>query len=281
MIPETISPAESFEQKVDLPSRPQAKFSKSEVMNATDIGWEILAAETEPYWPVPEKFNCRLNSKEIANPDARYYDIFNLSENESQELSEKIAQNDGLIRVFVHPYYSLHEIHCQAQIDDLERIDAMLGKILVNKKEKRPPVIIMEDYQAIEDLYELLKSFNEDDIYIAPTFSDSSQPYPQNDSVQMPKKEVGCKNWAAFIDLLDTLGVRKIIIGGQYISVQSMQSARSNDDRYGQCLGFAVNNLRKNFQLRISNAANLTRSEIAKLFEDQSEQSGHNFVDNL
>ena len=282
MSPETISSGEGMHPKPDLPVRPIATLSEQQTMSATDIGWEMLTAESEPYWPVPEEFNERLDGGEVANPDAHYFDIFNLAEEERQELVNRIQENDGVVRVLVHPYYSLHEIHSQNQVDDLERIDGMLHKILERKKTDRPPVIIMEGYQTIEELYKLLREFNQDDVYIAPTFCDTAQPYPSPDSLQYStEKEKDSPNWPEFINLLEELGVKRILIGGQYISVNSMQHLRTEENRYGRCVGFVINHLRKNFDLKISNASNYTRSEIRKLFEYDAKQNKHDIDDNL
>jgi len=277
-----MPPGENIYQMPNLPTRPEARFSEPQTMSATDIGWEMLTAESEPYWPVPEEFEDRLDGGEAANPDAHYFDIFNLSEEERQALISRIQESDGVVRVLVHPYYSLHEIHCQGQIDDLGRIDGMLHKILGRKKDDRPPVIIMEGYQTINELYNLLREFNQDDIYIAPTFCDTAQPYPSAESLQYPiEKEKTSPNWQEYIDLLTGLGVRQILIGGQYLSINNMQHMRTDENRYSRCVGFAINNLRKNFDLRISNATNYTRSEIKKRFDYESKQSGKPYQDNL
>lgn len=282
MTSESITPGEGLNHATNLPVRPEARFSEPQAMSASDIGWEMLAAEAEPYWPIPKEYDDRLKGGEDTNPETKYFDIFALSDEEKKDLTERIRESDGIIRIFVHPYYALHEIHSQGQIDDLERIDGALHKILGYKKDERPPVIVMEGYQTIEELYNLIKGFNQDDIYIAPTFCGTSQPYPGEESLQFPiDKEKISSNWQEYIDLLTELGVEKILIGGQYLSVHSSQHMRTDDSRYSRCVGFAINILRKNFNLRISNATNYTRSEIRHLFASQSKQSGKPFQDNL
>lgn len=280
--PEASSSHEDNFANQILPTRPIARLADPEPMSAADIGSEILAAECEPYWDRPEDFTARLESNEVANLAARYIDIFDLSEVEKQNLIDLIKRNDGLVRLFVHPYYALDEIHCQEIIDDQRRIDGMIQKILVQGKENRPPVIIMEGYNSIEELYNYLKGFNEDDVYIAPTYFGTSQPYPNAGSLKTSSDKVeDCPNWQQFIELLQGLGVQRILIGGQYLSVLGMQHVRRDAIRYGRCLGHAINNLRSEFEIKLSNASTITRKEFTDNHKYYSNQSGVEFRDSI
>jgi hypothetical protein len=139
----------------------------------------------------------------------------------------------------------------------------MLRKILSQKRENRPPVIIMEGWNSIEELYKLIRGINEDDIYVAPTFYGTSQPYPSSESLKYNADRFDSGgNWQKLIELFRELGIERIIAGGSYISVNSSQNIRPETSRYGQCLGVAINNLRSAFDVRLSNASNLTRREI-------------------
>jgi len=201
-----------------------------------------------------------------------------LSEDEKNELAEDVKRSGGVVRILVHPYYSLGDIRPNDHLQMQDKIDSILQKILSKDKDHCPPIIFMEGYLAIDYLYQFIRRFNTDDVYIAPTFSDSSQPYPHNDSTQKPTGKVfNSDNWQEFIQLLQSFGVEKVIIGGQYLMIPQRPGHKPESIRYGQCLGRAINNLRTEFEVQLSNASNVSRANLRSAIQTDNKSQNENF----
>jgi|GEM_PF-2057807 len=225
--------------------------------------------------PIGKNWLEQMNKVEVANPDAIYHDFFNLSESDKEKLTEKIKSDDGLVRIFVHPYFLTTAENLQ---EEQTRINKVLSKILEN--ENSPAVIILEDYEQIENLYNLIKTANQGDIYIAPTFQSRGEPYPNDNSyVEMPMTKVNRgpdakeisdiktpgsfeKNWQVFVNLLRSFGVTKILLGGSLIYTDNMDSGKQT---FAGCMGSAFDVLKDNFETHISNASNHTPRELKDL----------------
>ncbi|MCX6812396.1 MAG: hypothetical protein NTW79_02130 [Candidatus Berkelbacteria bacterium] len=243
-----------------LPTRPMQVNAVEEPTTSASIGSDMLDGEATNL-PIPEKFQKRVGSNEVENPDAEYLDIFNLTAEQKEKLAANIKKSGGTIRVFVHTYYALNDLFADFQIVDQERIDTILDKILSKSVEDRPPVIFLEEYCNIKTLYEYIKGFNRDTVYVAPTFWGTAQPYPENDSVcQQVSESLQCDNWLMLTNLLKELGVEKILIGGQYF----LNEPDRDGGEYGRCVGGAINNLEVDFDVKLSSASNNTRSELPK-----------------
>lgn len=196
-----------------------------------------------------KKWKKRMNEKE-ANPEVRYFDIFQLSEEQKAELADKIKGDNGLVRMFVHPYYEVEDGPDKSQ----NRVDQVLSAVLENKS--APATIIMEDYEQIERLYELIKAKAQDDVYIAPSFQSRGEPYPTDES----KLDIlSDDNWQIFTQLLKELGVESVFLGGMYVLPNNVASKRPD---YSGCMGSAFNHLSEYFKVTISNGSNFTRQEL-------------------
>jgi len=247
----------NFEEKIILPKRDEQKvvYKPSDGDNIWSPFYDEDCEKNE-YSP-PDDSRIR-KFETVVNPDAKCLDIFNLSEHERDIIEERIQNYNGLIRIFVHPYFTT-----DSRFTD--RINTIVSAVLSGEG---PATIIMEDYRQIESLYYKVRSALKNDVYVAPTFEDSGEPYPDNDSVLREGESFHGSNWTKYIDLLKSLGVGKIIIGGIYISPGSRAMAESETPYIG-CMGKAFNNLKDFFEVQISNASSKTRKE---LIEDGAKQ---------
>ncbi len=168
------------------------------------------------------------------------YELFDLDENQKIELKKRVEESKGLIRIFVHP---IGESKSGEPIENQDRVLKIFVRTI--SSEKSPPVIVLENFRAIDGWKESFKKTEPNsfqlskDIYLVPTIFD--YPYPAIPGKPVPKKrdengeikdedldyvEEGFKN---FVEYLNDLGVKKVLVGGVNLSIE--------DDQLSQCVG--------------------------------------------
>lgn len=257
-------PKEALNKITQLPERPDFSVPPEEAYR----DFSVMDDSELKYKPAPDEFSRRLNNEtETLAPDAKYLDFFNLNDAEKLRLGEHIKKCGGKIRIFVHPFYNVSRSSTKEQIEDQFRTDQIMQKILKLDEEHRPPVLFMESFIEIMQLYKMIKEFNADSIYIAPTFPETAQPYPSDDSLYYQNKIKSEVNWKPLMNLLRELDVSTILIGGFSLSLLHSSLIYSANpgkyDKLSSCLGNAINHFRDaGFKVQLSNASSVTRAEF-------------------
>src|SRR6185369_15781305 len=131
----------------------------------------------QTFLPILTNTFCNLTPErgaEVQELPSHVLDILNLSEQEKQEMKNRIAAHDGVIRVYVHPYFADYydpkengykEIRegAKFQRDNprIELIKNSMGRILRKPPERTPPTFIFEEQhqetEGAKRLHELNK----------------------------------------------------------------------------------------------------------------------------
>ena len=186
-----------------------------------------------------------------------FLDFFELSKEQELLLQEGVEKNNGLIRVFIHPYYKAPEEELEEPLK-IVLIDKAIKKILYLAPDKTPPVFIFEEERKINrlrDSFEFEAQFLQNRIYIVPTFMDSSWPKigSLNGSRNEKQQEIFDREeeWDFLNRRLKELGVKKILMGGMNLYIETKPRPGKID--FCGCVGGAINHLGPEFKVDISN----------------------------
>ncbi|HYC34299.1 MAG TPA: hypothetical protein VEC13_01050, partial [Candidatus Paceibacterota bacterium] len=173
-----------------------------------------------------ELSEIELNKKENI-PEHSFYDFFNLSEEQFIQLKQKVAEWNGLIRLFVHPTESV-------EYTDRKKIIDLFFNLIHRSKDKTPPVVVFEETGEWSDL---LKEIIDEQVpkedsnlpYMIETIERHPFPvdeeYPElthkRGSLAVPgtsnfdrERDYLVKVMANLASHFMALGVKKILIGG-------------------------------------------------------------------
>jgi hypothetical protein len=160
----------------------------------------------------------------------------NMTDEQRNELKVKIGQNDGLIRVWVHPFYEtyLREMYFSNETEkekkereefppspyeiEANKIGEEVKKFCVNPGDG-PVNFVFEEFTHVDETARRMqKAISETDsknkIYLIKTRIDDPTPKL---SVRDNRNEGDA--WIDTLTDLDELGVKKIIVGGQLFSI--------------------------------------------------------------
>lgn len=183
------------------------------------------------------------NQEMISRSGPEFFDIL---ENESIQarLKEEIARHDGLVRIFVHPFFNkivgLKHVasgNLNEQIerrykaldeseDDIDRREARVTKglvrILESSDEQTPPVLIFEEKDSMpisEKIIEKLAPKTNKPIYFVATHQWDPVPMIAG---ELPQNRYGDRRgadeaWELLSEYFENLGIKKILLGGQLL----------------------------------------------------------------
>jgi len=220
--------------------------------------------------------------------------IVTISETQTQRLQSRVAASNGLIRIFVHPFFEQYwDRHCyrdHVENGTYPKIDAIksgLERILSLPPEKTPPVFILEELERMDQTAATISSMNStsgNEVYFVPTQRTRSQPKFTDISVL---DDDNGKNWKKLADIFTSLGVRKAIVGGSRLTVHYIDDPRVlTDDKettafakqleksgalytnvdIHRCVGSAIAYLSNYFDVEVSTLAHPhSRGDIKRL----------------
>ncbi len=200
-------------------------------------------------------------------------DLWELSIEEIEKLKAHIEEYHGVIRIFVHPFFESAEIYPKdpEKAEKVRRIDQVLQRMAEMEPARTPAIFLLEPFRKIE---ELPSHFNggsfRNKFYVVQTDSASPQPYFKGDAVGVDGNIHWSKNWSVFTDWLKELGVKKIIIGGQYLFIGTrifnfgQHKSKKEDLELQGCVGTASRMLGQQFEIEFSNFASPKTSKDIK-----------------
>ena len=198
------------------------------------------------------------------------HNFFELDETRLEVLKERIKKFDGLVRLFVHPYFiTADEEEDGFSQQKLNAINRAINILATNDPAKVPPLMIMEGQEKLPVLAENIQEFNSEflsghpkfrDVYIIPTRAGNSpEPAPVNKIDIKPsanddgdiREYESDANWSVLTAKLKQLGVKKILIGGML-----MEAVKMTDDgklKGVGCVGATIRHLQDDFKVELSN----------------------------
>lgn len=210
------------------------------------------------------------------------HELFNLSPEEQNDLTQRVAEHNGLIRIFVHPSFISPDFYQGPKNKRIrQRINAIaytMDKIAASDPKKAPPTIIMDRDDNFEELEANLgevinESHSCNHIYLAPTRPYTPDPLPPGIEYSIEKSHTV---WDWYNNFLKSLGVSKIILSGQELFIyprsdsdkmpastdvgayqhykkQRIDKGAANVDYVPtSCIGMAVTNLSEMFDVEFS-----------------------------
>lgn len=176
-------------------------------------------------------------------PKEYLQDFLNLSEEEKAELKTRIKQWNGLVRIFVHPMFEKWRGIKNHENKKLEKIIDVVAKLSAMESDQTPPIIFMEEASHLEELKKWFEQGIKDEydvethnnMYLISTTEGDSEP------VTDPSIKDKNKNWENFRALLESLDVKKIIIGGMQLEFEEKSDGQGTE--YFRCLGHAYTEL--------------------------------------
>lgn len=177
-------------------------------------------------------------------------DLLKLTWQQKELLRLRIHMWNGLVRIFVHPlfekwHYPNNQYHTHPDYQRLIQIEQTVSRLLAIPEIKTPPIIIMEEHHRITNLNRWFvrggyfeQQFQQHPYYLK-TFENESKPF-------LPRIPRWKASWRTVIKILDSLGVKKILIGGM-----QFEASHFTNDWTGKppwvsgCVGIALCHLSK------------------------------------
>jgi hypothetical protein len=173
--------------------------------------------------------------------EMRIKDLFALNEEEQQKLIQDIAKSNGVIRVFIHPYYDIN--HRIDHNDETAHIRKWLEYMAASNSDKQPPVFIFEEFNRVNELNSKLnETVGQNSVILVKTYRNDPMPVCASGEEGSMWKQLMA--WKKLRKKFKELGVRRIIIGGMRLEVDP-------ENIYG-CVGNAARNLESDFEIIIS-----------------------------
>lgn len=223
---------------------------------------------------IPENTSKKIQKENIAEQniekgEKKIKDIASLSEKNKQELKDAISKSNGLIRLFVHPYWvdpsKMDQIQSieipNTNIDiynDVKILQTKFEEIITKPSLNMPPIFVMERYNNLAWFKKTLEDKTQHPIYLVPTSNISVEPIDflgnqtqknfwnsltqfGEDAFQLPPA-IPTNNIQGFAEYLKNLGVTKALIGGMNLDIP--KSKKSNSYIL-QCVGDVVKYLKQ------------------------------------
>jgi hypothetical protein len=212
-------------------------------------------------------------------PPNYLHDLFRLDGAQLEALKARVKKLDGLVRLFVHPFFIEARTEYGLARQKITFINRAINALATSDPDRVPPLVIMEGQEKLPELARNLENHSGKassngaefkDIYVVPTkAADNPEPaliYAIDTGLSTgPKNAAQLQsqaNWMALISKLHELGVTKILVGGMLVDVIETASAvGAGELRARQCVGVTVNRLKNDFEVELSN---LSYSELER-----------------
>ena len=199
----------------------------------------------------------------------RFINLFELTPEEESALKKQVDENRGGIRVLIHPFWDTG-----APEEAQQNYSRSLSRLLSSEGLRKVPLIIFEEEE--EELEQTKSKLaaeiescpgGEITFYLVLTQTGRPEPKPDKDCTNLSKEntELAEKNWRVLTDILKRAEVKKILVGGKGLSAyigenDQLQYQQQFAQKWpggekivvGHCVGQAIQNLAKYFEVDIS-----------------------------
>lgn len=195
--------------------------------------------------------------------------LLKLHGRQKELLRLRIRRWNGLVRIFVHPLYEKWrwpsgEYATHPDYKQLANIESVLSRLIAMPEGKTPPIIIMEEQDRLAHIQRWLKEnlagHSQKNVYYVSTLRNDPRPVIENLSYW--KKE---EAWKRLIKRLDSISVKRILIGGMQFRVCGYRSDWTQRGPFvDKCVGITISYLSKDkaghFELDLSTLVDCSRS---------------------
>lgn len=174
---------------------------------------------------------------------------------DKKELANSVLNSKGVIRIFIHPYYSELSEQAPTSIEpkkdhkqQYELMQKGLEVLLKTELEKAPPLFIFEEEEKVQKTISKIEPMSGKRNYIVPT--NPRVPSPRIPDVVFNTLKKNRGGWEYFIELMKSVGVRKVLIAGRNFNLTEYENGV--DFAGNSCIGKAVDALENNFEIDLS-----------------------------
>lgn len=212
---------------------------------------------------------------EIKDRTSHIMEYARMNVGDKENLQKEIAQSQGIIRVFVHPFYdrfNTSEAIASEHLTKAERVHKGVEKVLLAKNEAgdNPPIFFMEESDNRKKLETILRSLQVSEktsVVLVETLEGVPTPkvFERKETLKFfpDLQRLTEKSWIVFIKNLKDLGVKKAIIGGSFF--WTGQEEINSQGYPPGCVGAAIHEFASNgIEVVISNFNNPDAREEAK-----------------
>lgn len=171
-------------------------------------------------------------------------------------MKSAVERSKGLALLFVHPYYT-KDRHWDEPRETQHRFEAertmrRIDSFVASESEVKPPIIIFEEGKNIRETFDHVQSIAPNNsVLITRTFSGAATPeLPFSNGAFSPAEN--SRAWEVMRKTLHYLGIKKILLGGMYLSISEQKDGGQYLD---ECVGGAHHALKSEFDVEISSFA--------------------------
>jgi hypothetical protein len=232
-----------------------------------------------------KEFEVQRMFRETLGVDLRrsyFPNLLRMDEATTRQFQSQVQESGGTIRIAVHPYFNRLDMMNQSVSKYLQNWE----RLLAADSGKKVPLVVLEcgggSYKGTQELIKkATPEHQQKKIYFVPTYE--ADPTPmwnyRGESKPNDDPDVEERAWEKLVGLLKKSGIKKVIIGGQYLKVVKGKAVWDNgfferqllakgnnflqNYTLSNCVGGAVVNLSKDFEIEVSNIAFPHRRSIA------------------
>lgn len=202
----------------------------------------------------------RHNEEMIRKSGPEFFDILE-DESIQTRLKEDIAKHDGLVRIFVHPFFEQILVLKNVEVGNLDseikqryenlnnstddidkrerRVTAGFARVLESEDAQTPPVLVFEEKESMgisQKITEKLAPQAKRPVYFVPTHKWDPVPMIAG---ELPKDKYwqhkgADEAWQLLAEYFKDLGIKKILIGGQRLIINPHGNPYSHPGNIGQ-----------------------------------------------
>lgn len=179
-------------------------------------------------------------------PNRPFLNFYKLTPAQQAEFSRRTERFNGVIRIFIHPFYDLspqrsyESILPPDQASQAELVRQGLSAILSKPPENTPPVLVFEEYSHLGDKPYLMlatATTSKNFPYLVPTLKKTSVPLKRKWWKPVFNLQQLKKSFGELADQLERYGARSIIIGGLYLNILGSDVGLSYESRFNRPRG--------------------------------------------
>ncbi len=185
--------------------------------------------------------------------------LFEMSPEQILKLEKRVLDSKGIIRIFIHPYYSELPDDPPTKVtpsrDHKAQYNTMLSgfeKLLVSDSKNVPPIFVFEETVKMKSTISKIKDFAHQDVYYVPTAEEAAAPLIPEDKKPQLQIEYGYvpQGWRYTTDLLKKIGVTDIVLGGRNFNLSPYKQGTLMS--LDSCVGNAYSILQLDFRIKFS-----------------------------
>lgn len=175
---------------------------------------------------MPKKELLNFKSKEsLENEDSerisKVPEIFSLNDKQIKDFREKVEKQNGFARILVHPFY-------ESRFENQKYYKALKRIIEISKKQNIP-MVLFETRKSLEETMQKLGDDLKDNVLLVITRENSPIPELKQEQEDVYAESGVKKDKSILLDicrkLKEDFGLKKIIIGGQYLVYSDIETS--------------------------------------------------------